>query len=322
MGERQEQGSNFPVKVKKKLRVVVRDTFEDLEDESADFLLSQLDSLEKNELDIRRAVEDSSAPLPVPEVHKRPESRLEYLRSGVAIASVPRCFAYDTDFFEPVHYFADEADLEWLAQWNRAHSFLQISPADLEMVFGTLEFIVKDAAQSEEPKLARLLMLLPPGAPPLAVVAAVHEHWRGREKVNGSVLRWREWPPDHADLRAKVTTINRNLAKTRKALGDVDYLKKLYEKLKEMQGERQKAQELLQRQQEAQIRDERFVRNAMRTVSKNAQDAASMLIMPAPRAAEKVDEIAPPQELRAATVPAPPTSPSFLKWCLAGQRGN
>jgi hypothetical protein len=139
----------------------VRDTFEDLEDESADFLLSQLDSLEKNELDIRRSVEDSSTPLPVPEVHKRPESRPEYLRSGVAIPSVPGFFRYDTDFFEPIHYFADELDLEWVAQWNQAHTFLQISPADLEIVFGTLEFMVKDAAQSEEPKLTRLLMLPP-----------------------------------------------------------------------------------------------------------------------------------------------------------------
>jgi hypothetical protein len=131
--------------------------------------------------------------------------------------------------------------------------------------------------------------------------------------VNGSVLRWREWPPDHADLRAKMMTINRNLIKTQKALGDVEYLKELYEKLKEMQVERQKALELLQRQQEAQIRDERFVRNAMRTVAKNVQDAAAMLMMPVPRAGYPADEIAPLQELRAATVPAPPTSPSFLK---------
>jgi hypothetical protein len=41
--------ASFPVKVKKKLRVVVRDTFEDPEDESPGCLLSQLDSLEKNE---------------------------------------------------------------------------------------------------------------------------------------------------------------------------------------------------------------------------------------------------------------------------------
>lgn len=94
MAERPEQAANFPVKVKKKLRGVVRDTFEDVEDESGDFLRSQLDSLEKNELDLRRSVEDSSARLPVPEVHKRPESRLEYLRSGVAIVLVPRCFGY------------------------------------------------------------------------------------------------------------------------------------------------------------------------------------------------------------------------------------
>jgi hypothetical protein len=147
MSERAEPGLGFPVKLSKKLRVCIRESFGDPgETETTEFLLSQLDALEKNEIDIVRAVEDGPAGnLDVPERLKIPEERAEYLKSGVTLTTEARCFSYDTDFFEPLRYFADECDMEWMTHWNRTHSFLQVSVEDLEEVFGILEFMVKDS---------------------------------------------------------------------------------------------------------------------------------------------------------------------------------
>jgi hypothetical protein len=311
----------LPIPAKKKVRVFIRDAFDEVETESSEFLLSQLDALEKNETDIVRAVEaGSGAAVPVPEVEKIPEARAGSLRTGVTVSRVPRCFQYDTDYFEPIHYFADNNDMEWLIQWNRAHPLLPITIENLEQVFSSLEFIVKDSCSPEDPKLSRLMLLLPDDSPPFAAVTAIYGHWteRSNSKLNGSILKYRDQPPDHWGFRGKLQNMNRQNVKQRKSISDADYLKKLSEKLREFQAERTKATELLQRQQESQVKDERFVRKVMRQIQR-AGNPCALLVLPTPRACEKI-EIPEPQEVAQATVPGPPTGPRFLKWCVSEKR--
>jgi hypothetical protein len=311
----------LPIPPKKKLHVLIRDAFDDSELESSDFLLGQLDTLEKNETDIVRAVEArSGAAVPVPEVERIPEARADCLRTGVTLSRIPRCFQYDTDYFEPIHYFADAADMAWLTQWNRGHAFVQITVENLEQVFGVLEFIVKDSCSSEDPKLSRVMLLLPEEAPPLAVVSAIYGHWveRATTKINGSILKYREHPPDHWGFRAKLQSLNRQIVKQRKSLTDWDYIRKLNERLKEVRSERQKAVELLQRQKEGQVGDERFVRKMIKQMQR-AGSTCGMMIPPPMRACERV-EVPQPEEGMRATLPGPPTAPRFLKWCASEMR--
>jgi hypothetical protein len=243
-----------------------------------------------------------------------PETRVEFLKTGVTFAPTPRVFHYDSDHFEPLRYCANTADIDWITKWNRSHKFLSISIADFEGIFNVIENLVKDL--QDEPKLPRLLMTLPPESPPLTVITAIYEYWRSRDKVYSSAIKFREWPPEHADLRPKTTTLYRNLNKVRKGLSEGEYLKRLLEKLREMQLERKGAIESLQRQQEKQVEDERFVRKAMRTISKNTTVAMSALMLPpTPRRCDQVSAPQPPELVRA-TLPQPPTAPTFLKWCM------
>jgi hypothetical protein len=312
----QPETAALPIQPKKKLHVMIRDAFEEIESEPLDFLLSQLDLTEKNETDVVRAVESGGGGIvPVPEVLKIPESRADYLKTGVTLTRVPRCFQYDTDFFEPIRYYADADDTEWLQRWNATQPFMQISLENLEQVFSVLEFIVKDSCSPEDPKLSRVLLLLPDDAPPLAVVSAIYGHWmeRGASKMNGSILKYREYPPNHGGFQAKLQSANRTLMKQRKAMSDVEYLKRLSEKLREIQAERQRAVKLLHRQEESQVRDERFVRKAIKQVQK-VNSLWGLLMAPPPRACER--SVVPPLEaMTHATLPGPPTAPRFLKWC-------
>jgi predicted transcriptional regulator len=109
--------------------------------------------------------------------------------------------------------------------------------------------------------------------------------------------------------------MNRQNVKQRKSVSDADYLKKLAEKLREFRAERKKATELLQKQQESQMKDEQFVRRIMRQIQRKGYPC-TLLVLPTPRACEKI-EIPEPQQLGQATVPGPPTGPRFLKWCAS-----
>jgi hypothetical protein len=314
---------SLAISPKKKLPVVIRDSFDDIEPESMDFLLSLLDGVGKKQADLMRAVEagPGSADLPVPEVHKIPESRTESLKAGVTLNQIPRCFRYDRTFFAPLRYYADACDIDWVLDWNKTHPFLPIGVADLETVFGILEFIVKDSCSSEDPKLSRVMGVLPSTAPPFAAVRAIYDHWiqRGSTKVNGSILKYRAYPPDHGEFRKNIQSDWRLLIKPRKSLSDPDYVKRLFERLREIRSERRKALELLRRQREAQIKDERFVRNAIRQIQK-MDIGWTMLIPPTLRACERSEEEPEPEEVTQATLPRP-SGPAFLKWCARSQDG-
>jgi hypothetical protein len=316
--------SGLPISPKKKLHIVIRDTFDEMEPESMDHLLSLLEVVGKRQTDLLRAVESgrSGAHLAVPEVHNFSELRAESLKTGVTLGRPPRCFQYDNAYFAPVRYFADSCDLDWVARWNGEHPFLPIGVPDLEGIFGVLEFIVKDFSTTEDPKLSRLMMLLPSDAPPFAVVKGIYDHWmqRSATKMNGSILKYRAYPPDHGELRKTLHLEWRAQLKPRKSLSDGDYIKRLFERLRDVQSERRKAIELLQRQEEAQVRDERFVRDAVKQCQKNGAPGErdsplwGLMLPPAPRACERSEGPPPPPELTQALLPLAP-SPVFLKWC-------
>jgi hypothetical protein len=312
-----DSGLPLAISPKKKLRIVMRDSFDDIESESMDFLLSLLDGVGKKQSDLLRAVESGpgSADLPVPEVHKIPESRIDSFRTGVTVNRVPRCFEYDRTYFSPLRYYADAEDIDWVLQWNQNHPFLPIGLPDLEGIFGILEFVVRDSCSPEDPKLSRVMGVLPSDAPPLAVVRAIYDHWiqRSATKINGSILKYRAYPPDHGEFRKNIQSDWRVLMKPRKTLSDADYIKRLFERMREVRTERRKAIELLQRQREAQVKDERFVRNAIRQLQK-MEAGSALLLPPTPRACDRSEPPPEPDEVTEATLPRPP-GPAFLKWC-------
>jgi hypothetical protein len=163
--------------------------------------------------------------------------------------------------------------------------------------------------------------VLPSTAPPLTAVRAIYDHWiqRGTTKINGSILKYRAYPPDHGEFRKNIQSDWRLLTKPRKSLSDPDYVKRLFDKLREVRSERRKAIELLQRQQESQTKDERFVRNAIRQLQK-MDIGWTMLIPPTLRACEKSQGEPEPEEVTQATLPRPPV-PAFLLWCARNQEG-
>lgn len=310
-----ETGVAFPVQTKKKMRVVIRDTFEEIESDPTEFLLNQLDPLEKNEKDIVSAVQDNNN-VPVPEVTRIAESKAEFLKSGTIFTSEHRCLNYDVDYFEPLTYYADEIDIRWVEEYNSHHKFLRVSTKDIERVFEVLEIIVKDSI-NEDPKISQVLKLLGDDPPPYVIVQAIYDHWKARDKQNGSVIKWREFPPDHCALRQVTTTMTRGLNKIRKGLNDSEYLKRLFKELHEIQQERAKAIEVLQRQQEKQLEDERAVRQSMRKIQKHLGSSSSLILEPPPKPLnEELECVSEPSIINQSSLPHPPTKPTFLRWCM------
>jgi hypothetical protein len=302
-----------PVQTKRKLRVVITDFFEDEETDLTD-ILGQLDPSEKNEVDIVNAVNsDSKERVPVPEVIKMPESRFNAYRSGAFFEAPPRCFIYDSDYFEKLTYFADETDYKWIENYNATHRFLRVSVRDVEHVFQVCEELVKDSL-TEVPTLSAVMMLLGLDAPPYTVCEAIFRHWEAREKQNGSVIRYLEFPPDHCQLRQGAVSNFRQLNKTRKGMKGPDYIKNLFQQLEAVNGMIKETAALLVAQEKKRKEDERFLREKMRILKAKIGQGADALVLETPtveHAAESGDV-----EMKTQRVPDPPTAPAFLQWCL------
>ncbi|KAH0793581.1 hypothetical protein GPJ56_002628 [Histomonas meleagridis] len=313
MGESQVS-SNFPVSIKKALPVVIMDTFENIREDNTDFLLSQIDASEKNEKDILRVVSSKEKEdVPVPDI-KNVEGPNVFLSSGVFFEAPDRCFNFDKDYFEPPTYNADKSDLLWIEEFNKNHKFLKISVKDLEYIFNIIESIVKDGVY-DDPKLPQVLSLVSEPAPAYAVISALYEHWREKDKQYNSAVSYREFPPDHCHLRQSASTAHRSANKIRKQLNDNDYLKRLRKELKEIQRQRAEALRVLKAQEERQFEDEIFVRQAMRKFQKNSQ-SISMICLPKPTPKHEFDVVNQPTSVTSTTLPEPPSHSSFLQWCL------
>lgn len=301
---------------KKRLRVVIRDYFDEDEFDIGD-ILAQLDPSEKDEVDIVNAVKNSGDKVPVPEVEIVEGARTAGHRSGSYFEAAHRCFNYDSDFFEPIKYYADEVDFAFIEKFNDEHKFLHMRSRDLEKVFCVCEEIVKDSL-NEPPTLSQVMLSLGDDAPPAAICEAIFEHWEGREKQVGSIVRWLEFPPDHYSLRHDAIANLKAVGKNRKNTKGGESLK-LLQRLVEISRERIKAEESLEQQQIKQREDEQFVRRKEREMKEKLSECEAVTTMVLQPPAKKHPNVhpGPPEEDRThATVPQPASGPSFLKWCM------
>ena len=300
---------------KKKFRVVIRDHFSDDDVDLGD-ILAQLDPTEKNEVDIQNAVHEKDR-VAVPEFEVVPGSKALSLRSGTTFKAPVRCFNYDSDYFEPVTYFADEQDMKFIEKFNREHKFLKMSTVDLERVFVVCEEIVRDSA-SEVPTFEQVMLNLGLEAPPYPVCEAIFKHWEGREKLCGSsVIRALEFPPNHQQLRQHTIKTFRDMNKSRKNMKPVDYLKRLFQDLVALNEERKRAVELLEQQEKKRIDSERFVREKMRQLGARMPANAHKLVLETP--IEPHEKAVPGKAIEDPNVsmlPDPPGSALFLRWCM------
>lgn len=299
---------------KKKFRVVIRDHFQDNDADIAD-LLAQIDQSEVNEVDIQHAVREQDR-VSVPEFHVVPGSQYMELRSGATFDAPVRCFNYDSDYFDPITYFSDEQDLQFIEKFNREHKFLKMSTSDLERIFIVCEEIVRDLA-NDVPTFEQVMLNLGLDAPPYPVCEAIFKHWEAREKLCGSVVRALEFPPNHQQLRQQTIKTFRDMNKSRKNMKPVDYLKRLFQDLVMIAEERQRAVELLQQQEKKRIDSERFVREKMRQLNARMPVNVHKLILQTPiEAHEKAVPGKAVQDPNESVIPDPPGSALFLRWCM------
>ena len=311
-----DQGIQFPVQPKKKMSIVIQDHFDAREIERTDYILSQLDTTEKNEIDIVNAVSGNKDGVPTPEVTAVQNYNSESLKSGSVFSAPNRCYNYDSDFFEPLEFFADEDALKFIEKFNATHKFLQMTPHDLEIVFKAIEEFAKDLLP-EPPTLEKTEYFLGSKAPPHIIVSAIFDYWQTRPKQSGSVIKNFEFPPDHYQLRQGTQKIWRNHAKPRRDLSDTDYLKKLFEKLNEINQKREKMVAIYKEQVEKQHKEEKIVRDAYRKLKLKKTDTSSPSLTLPPKTNKENDlSIPPAHSLLDSTIPDPPNAPSFLSWCL------
>lgn len=306
---------NASLPPRKTLPVVILDSMENVSEHSnVDFLLAQIDASEKNEKDILRVVSSvKKESVPVPEVRDLRDSKV-FLRSGSFFRSNERCFNYDEDYFERPLYYADSSDIEWIREFNASHRYMRTNVRDLEMVFNTAEMIIRNRI-SDEPKLAQVMAMMPENAPPNAVVQAIFERWRAKEKQFGSAVSYREFPPDHCNLRQTAVGIHRNMNKARKQLNDVEYLRKLRKELLDIQMQKAEAVRCLNAQIEKQKQDERFVRSALRKLQKK-NEIISLVCVPKPTPKKEFKEVEQQEVVTKSTLPEPANRVSFLQWCM------
>lgn len=297
---------------KKKLRVVIRDHFPDEDFDTTD-LLAQLDPSEQNEKDIVNAVtSDSNKRVEVPEFERLPNN-YDAFRSGAFFDAPHRCFKYDEDYFEPITYFADEQDYQFIQNFNEHHKFLRMRASDLEKVFDVCEEFMKDSL-TDPPTLSQVMYILGENAPAREIVQAIHEHWVSRPKLGGSIMRYLEFPPDHCQLRQRLFQWFRNCNKCKKGLGDRNYIEALLGLLEANNEACIRAEDLLEEQKRKQIEDEKFVRQRQRIMEKRVPSCPTMICQ-APIGGHNPVAAPPSEDVTKNTLPKPLTDPAFLKWC-------
>ena len=297
---------------RRKFRVVIRDSFNEDECDIRD-IVEQLDPTEKNEVDVQRALR-SQETVPVPEVEVVPDAR--WHRSDVHFEAPPRCFNYDSDYFAPRTYFADERDFQFIQKFNREHKFLKTSTADLERVFTVCEELVKDSLTAN-PTLDQVLLNLGGEGPPYVVAEAIFKHWQRRDKLGGSVIRWLDFPPEHCELRKGAIEAFRE--RSRKNLKVGEQLRHLFQNLAIIQQQREDAMALLEQTEQKQLANERFVREKQRQVAAKIKDTPAHAMVLETEIA-KHDPAVPgkkAQDPNASAIPNPPSGTSFLSWCMA-----
>jgi len=304
--------NDFPVNCKKKLVVEIKDSFGEEVILNSNMILSQLDGMEKSETHIVNAVGRNEV-VPTPEF-KKVDDISTRLMSNQFFKAPDRCYVYDSDYFEPLVYYANNIDREFIMKYNRGRKFLKMSVKHIEMVFECLEYIVKDSI-TEMPTLDQLLYMLESDRPPYPIVVAIYEHWKNSKRLGGSVIRLQEYPPEHFSLRSEVTKMRAQLSRQRRNMNDLEYIKRLRKELDDIRGFREKAIETLIQQKDKQKEDIKRLRELMRKAKKKNIPMFSLIHQPD---LFEDDRIIPeePELVRKSSLPVPPTVPSFLHWCL------
>lgn len=309
--EVEDVNTDFPISLKAKYQVVVSDNITPVIVHSEKIGLKKLDGSEQNERHVVQAVSSADAKVPIPKVDKIVKREAE--KSSVYFSCPPRCFIYDNTFYEPLVYYCDKMDIDFIRNFNNTHKFLQMTTKQLETVFIAIENIVKDFL-TDKPTIDQVLILLDDNAPPYPVVKAIFDHWNDRPKLAGSVLRFEEFPPDHCGIRQNhIKTVTKS-NKTRKSTNDFTYLRRLKDELALVRQKRQDALELLEEQNKKRAENIVFLRQMARKAQAKGESMLALVLEPAllstkaPPPVETLPTIIP-------TLPSPPTVPAFLMWC-------
>ena len=306
-----DPNTNFPISVKTKVQLIVSDNITPAIIKSEKIGLRKLDGTEQNEKHVVQAVSSETIKVPIPKfdkIQKPPEGQ-----SSVYFSSPSRCFIYDSSFLEPMVYYCDMQDQELIHLFNLTHKFLKMTTKQVEQVILALEMIVKDFL-TENPPIDQVLYLLDDQAPPYPIVKAIYDHWRQRARLNGSLLRYLEFPPDHCGIRASHIKMITQKNKNRKNMADLTYIRRLHSELNEIREKREEAVKLLELEKYKRKKNIVFIREIMRKVPDNACTNYSLMLKPKLEDADSNPQPE-PEELKHSPLPGPPTVPVFLSWC-------
>ncbi|EAY22749.1 hypothetical protein TVAG_476780 [Trichomonas vaginalis G3] len=310
--------TEFPISLKAKYQIVVSDNITPVIVPSEKIGLKKLDGSEQNERHVVQAVTSGDAKVPIPKVDRIIKAEAE--KSSVYFSCPPRCFIYDSTFYEPLIYYCDKTDIEFIRGFNSTHKFLQMTTKQLEQVFIAIEGIVKDFL-TENPTIDQVLILLDDNAPPYPVVKAIFDHWMSRPKLAGSVLRFEEFPPDHCGIRQNhIKTITKS-NKVRKSMNDFSYLRRLKDELALVRQKREDAYALLEEQNKKRSENIVFLRQMARKAQAKGESMISLVLEPALISTKPVSQYDAVPNIKS-TLPPPPTVPAFLNWCQDQKLGE
>ena len=306
-----DPNTDFPLSVKTKIQLLVSDNITPAIIKSEKIGLRKLDGTEQNEKHVVQAVSSESIKVPIPKIKKIPKTPES--QSSVYFSAPSRCFIYDSSFLEPMVYYCDIQDQELIHLFNLTHKFLKMTTKQVEQVILALEMIVKDFL-TDNPPIDQVLYLLDDQAPPYPIVKAIYDHWRQRIRLNGSLLRYLEFPPDHCGIRASHIKMITQKNKNRKNMADLTYIRRLHSELNDIREKRDDAVKLLELENQKRKENIVFIRKVMRKVKAKAPPNYSLMLQPKLRNVV-VDPDPEPDELKHSPLPGPPTIPAFLSWC-------
>lgn len=304
----------FPISIKTYVPAVIFDEFNEHHTVIKERIaLEKLDANEQNEKHIVNATQGQGV-VPTPTGNR--VEHTSYSKSRTFFKAPPRCFVYDTDFFEKMEYYADTEDIQFVQTFNNTHKFIKMTTRQLEEIFLVLEQIVRDDV-TEIPEISQLMFLLSTNPPPYPIIEAIYKYWLQKAKLRGSVLHMKEYPPEHSGIRSefiKKITSSKKIIKS-----PVNYIKKLHTELETIQAARQQAIDMVTEQLRARKENIIFLRSVIRRLEKVNIPHFAMVIEPQlrdleikyPEESQEVKNV----NLPLGIFPEPPEAPAFLSWC-------
>lgn len=310
----------FPISAKTSVTATIFDSYNEhhtlIDEKSA---LEKLDANEQNEKHIVQAAKGEGN-VPTPKGTKV-DDKLWMFKSMSFFKAPNRCFVYDHDFFEKVVYYADTEDVQFVKLFNMTHKFIQMTTRQLEQIIFVMERIVKDDL-TEVPSMDQVIFLLDKEAPPYPIIKAVYDHWNQRNKLKGSIMKLKEYPPDHEDIRKDY--IKKMSGNKKQIKSSAQYIKKLKTELDTIRGLREESIKRLENEKLKRRENIIFLREMVRKVRKTTNSKIFLLLEPELKDEESNYEEESAQlkklNLPFGMLPEAPTEPAFLNWVQ--QQGN